>query len=140
MTDFAAGTGGDIWDFDSGTSVTTAAVAASSVTVIDGAAGAATNAYILQNAAAQIDGLLTETANGGAVEIAILAANLTTTVGTPGGQFYTVMDNGSDTGIYRVTISTTGAGQITNYGEIEAVLVGSSTGDVTTDFVAANFT
>jgi len=140
MTDFAAGTGGDIWDFDSGTSVTTAAVAASSVTVIDGAAGAATNAYILQNAAAQIDGLLTETANGGAVEIAILAANLTTTVGTSTNQFYTVMDNGSDTGIYRVTITQGAPGLIDQYSEIAAVLVGSSTGDVTTDFVAANFT
>jgi hypothetical protein len=81
-------------------------------------------------AAMQISGALTATTNGGAVEVAVIAAGLVTAVGN--GNFMTIaLDNGTDTGIYRLTrITDAGgtAGVIDNAGDFSVVLLATLVG------------
>jgi hypothetical protein len=129
-------------DLDDTTGVTASAVnvgagAGNAIALVSAAAGAATNAYILQGAAAQINGALTETANGGAVELAILNLALDNGAGRTNTQeAYFILDNGTDTGIYRAVFANT-VTALDAAAEIAVTLVGTIS-SVTTDALAAN--
>ena len=77
-------------------------------------------------AAAQINGALTATGDAGAVEAAIIGLGLVTSAATA-SNFYVTLDNGTDTGVYRV-VATTGAagGVIDTAAEISSVTLVSS--------------
>jgi len=110
------------------------------------AAGAVVQAMILGSAAAQISGALTNTGNAGAVEAAVIAGGLLTVTATNVAvTAYVVLDNGTDTGIYRVVLDNAvddaSAGlAIDTAAELTVTLVGVLTGiaDAST-LGAANF-
>jgi hypothetical protein len=140
ITGFDAGTGGDKLLLSNAAN----AIGASSVfnIAITGftvgadaavAAGAEAQIMILGTAAAQISGPLTQVANAGAVEAAIIAGGfLTATTSDITISTYVVLDNGTDTGIYRVVLdnaTNNAATAIDTAGEITSVvLVGQLTG------------
>jgi S-layer protein len=104
-------------------------------------AGAEANILVLQSAATQVTGALNQTGDAGAVEAAIIAAGLIAGGGHAAVSTYVALDNGVDTGIYRVILDGAAAGAIDAAGEITSVvlvatLVGIS--DVST-LVGANF-
>jgi hypothetical protein len=83
---------------------TTANIVTGGATVVSAATNA-TTAYVLAGAGFQINGAITaaNSGDGGPVEAAIIAAGLRQATVT-NGQFITVaLDNGTDTGIFRVT-------------------------------------
>jgi hypothetical protein len=138
VTDFTSAT--DVWDFDAGTAVTTAALATTNQTLTSAAAAEATNAYILTTAAFQINGALTETGNGGAVEMAIIAAG---TKGVANDQeVYFVLDNGTSTGIYRAVFANAANATdvIDEAAELAVTLVGVLTNVVADTLATASFT
>ena len=75
-------------------------------------------------------------------EAKIIAAAITLAAQTAGQGFYAVLDNGTDTGIYQVTLAGTAgtAGVIDNVADFSVVLVGvlSGVADAGT-LTAANF-
>ena len=74
-------------------------------------AAAAADLVVLSSAATQINGALTATTSGGAVAAAIIAAGL---VGDSTSRYgYIVLDNGTDTGIYRVNLVGNAGGSST---------------------------
>ena len=120
------------------TAVTATMVTAAAATVLEAGAGSASNLYILDTAASQITGALSETANGGAVEQAIIRAALTSTAGVNNTEFYLALDNGTDSGVYRVAITQGGvAGALDTFGEIAVTHVATIVG-VQTSALAAN--
>jgi Ca2+-binding RTX toxin-like protein len=131
---FDAGTGGDVIDL-SGENVTVPTVATSVVTtgatvpIVANADIANIATVIIGNtAAAQINGALTATTDAGAVEAAIIALRLVATASTP-TNFYVTLDNGTDTGVYRVAANAGGDGIIDAAGDITSVtLVATLTG------------
>jgi hypothetical protein len=135
VTDFAPGI--DVLDLDAGTAVTETVVTATTGTaVVSATAGAATNAYILRGAAFQITGALDQTGNGGAVENAIIAANLRGVA--DGEELYVLIDNGTSTGVYRVTFASIANGDdvVNSADELSVVLVAVLDG-VNTDQIDA---
>lgn len=137
ITGFVTGTtNGDIVDLntaaDGGSAVAdvvSAKVATTAAVVSNAAANAIANNYILTATTSQINGALTETGNGGAVENAIIAAALTGWVASE--FFYVTLDNGTDTGIYRVTnagASTGVAGTFDSAADFAVTLVGRING------------
>jgi Ca2+-binding RTX toxin-like protein len=106
------------------------------------AAGAEANILVLQATAHQVTGALNQVANAGAVEAAILAAGLVSGTAHAAVSTYIALDNGVDTGIYRVVLdASANAGIVDSVDEITAVvlvatLVGVS--DVST-LVGTNF-
>jgi hypothetical protein len=97
---------------------------------------------ILQAAAFQINGSLTQVSNAGEVERIIAAAAPVSLTAASGVSVYVVADNGVDTGIYRVLLTAANAntavdtsGEISNV-TLVAVLTGIS--DAGT-LVGANF-
>ena len=118
-------------DGSTGVTVTTTPnIAIAGATVVSAATNA-TTAYVLSGAAMQISGALTETGDAGAVEAAIIAAGLRQATVT-NGQFITVvLDNGTDTGIYRVTTNTDVGGTATVMdvaGDLTVVLIATLVG------------
>jgi hypothetical protein len=121
---FAAGASGDkiLLSQDTSTSVGTTGltttkilpgIATSGVLVSGWAttAAAAADLVVLSSAATQINGALTATTSGGAVAAAIIAAGL---VGDSTSRYgYIVLDNGTDTGIYRVNLVGNAGGSST---------------------------
>jgi hypothetical protein len=109
ITGFQVGTGGDTIALST---AVTANIAAGSLTsenyvVTTGATIATVTAvadavslFVLGQAAAQISGVLTNVNNAGATEAAIIAAALITD--DAAGNIYVALDNGVDTGIYRM--------------------------------------
>jgi hypothetical protein len=106
------------------------------------AAGAEANILILQAAAHQVSGALTQVGDAGAVESAIIAAAMISSGAHAAVSTYIALDNGVDTGIYRVVLDASAtAGAVDTAGEITSVvlvatLVGVS--DVSA-LIAANF-
>jgi hypothetical protein len=153
ITGFAAGAAGDIIELSEAT--TAAPQVGNDITTVNfvattgfsvGAAEAVAAAAIvqviaLQSTAAQVNGALTATGDAGAVEAAIIAGGIVQTGGHAAVNVYIALDNGVDTGIYRVTLDGAEAGAIDAAGEITAVqLVATLTGiaDVST-LTSANF-
>jgi hypothetical protein len=108
------------------------AVVATGATVTASATDPSTG-VILSGAAFQVSGTLTQTTDAGAVEAAIIAAGLAgiTNTTTDNGKFFMVaLDNGTDTGVYRVAVA---GGASTAWGQADdlsvsliAILVGVS--------------
>jgi hypothetical protein len=152
VTGFAAGTAGDIIHLNDNsnnatTDITThASVATTGYTLPATAAVTAIVTVVsLAGATSQITGALTQVGDAGAVEAAIIAAGLVTPAGNA-SNIYMTLDNGTDTGLYRVAydeIAADGAnaGVISTAGEITGVvLIGVLSGLADTgDLVAANF-
>jgi hypothetical protein len=120
-----AGTGADIINLG-GTIVSQPGVALAGASFTEGAAGSATENVILSGSSFQISGALTQTGNAGEVEAKIIAAALTLAAQTATRVGYVTMDNGTDTGIYRVTLAATAgtAGVIDNAADFSVTLVG----------------
>jgi len=106
------------------------------------AAGAEANILVLQAAGSQVTGALNQVANAGAVEAAILAAGLVSGTAHAAVSTYIVLDNGVDTGIYRVVLdASANGGVVDSVDEITAVvLIATLTGvsDVS-NLVGTNF-
>jgi Ca2+-binding RTX toxin-like protein len=152
ITGFAAGASGDIIALnDAGADFTDEITTFGSIAT-DGytlPATAAANAVVtvinLTGAAYQISGALTQTGDAGAVEAAIIAADLVTPAGDA-SNIYVVLDNGTDTGIYRmaydeVAANGANAGVISAAAEITGLaLIGVLSGvSDNSALVAANF-
>jgi hypothetical protein len=119
---FDAGAAGDKIDLSGAEAVVaTTGIVVAGATIVTTAAGAPADIvtlYALGSAASQISGALTATNDAGAVEAAIIAAGL---VGaTTNGSTYIALDNGTDTGVYRVTFGTV-AGAVDTAVEIASV-------------------
>ena len=106
--------------------VTTGATLGAAVGAVDGIV----EMIIGNTAAAQITGALTQVLDGGAVEAAIAALGLNVAADGNTTNIYVTLDNGTDTGVYRVTLTDVGAGTaIDNVNEISnVVLVATLTG------------
>jgi hypothetical protein len=86
------------------------------------AAGAECNVLILQGAAFQISGALTQVTNAGEVERAIAAAAAMSVSAATGTSVYVVLDNGVDTGVYRALFTASAADSaVDSAAEISAV-------------------
>ena len=144
---FDAGTGGDKLILSNAAgginSATVANIATTgySYNASSTAAGAESQVLILQASAFQISGALTQVGDAGEVERVIAAAGL---VGSASlvTSLYVALDNGVDTGVYRISTLLTAAGIIDTSAEITAVTlvaVLSGVSDVSTLNVA-NFT
>lgn len=154
ITGFAAGTGGDVIELSEATTsapqvgnditsvsfIATTGFSYSAAEVV--AAGAEVNVFVLQSAASQVVGSLTSTGDAGSVEAAIIAAGLfNNNAAHAAVSVYIVLDNGTDTGIYRVDLDVAaGTSVVDNANEIVsvqlvAVLIGVA--DVST-LVSAN--
>jgi len=154
ITGFAAGTGGDVIELSEATTaapqvgnditavnfIATTGFSYSAAEVV--AAGAEVNVFVLQSAASQVVGTLTSTGDAGGVEAAIVAAGLyNSNAAHAAVSVYIVLDNGIDTGIYRVDLDVAaGTSVVDNTNEIitvqlVAVLTGIS--DVST-LISAN--
>ena len=120
-----AGTGADVINLG-GTIVSQAGITATGAAATQGAAGSATDNLILSGANFQISGSLTQTGNAGEVEAKIIAAGITLANQTNTNVFYATLDNGTDTGIYQVTLAATAgtANIIDNTGDLSVKLVG----------------
>jgi len=105
--------GGDVLDLSGvGVDVISRTVTTTGTTVATvGAAANIVELVIGNTAAAQIVGALTQTGDAGAVEAAIIALGITTP--NAATNFYVVLDNGTDTGVYRV-VATPGADLLIN--------------------------
>jgi hypothetical protein len=84
-------------------------------------------------ASMQIVGALTQITSGGAVELAIINANLiASNTGTNGHFSIVVLDNGTDTGIYKLTRNTDVGGasatRLDDAGDFSVILLGVITG------------
>jgi len=139
LSNFAAAN--DVINLIEGTSTAVSVVMAAGGTQVVGAtlALAATSPtaglYLAGNgtggqAAMQISGALTQTADGGAVELAIINAGVV--AADSNGQFgIVVLDNGTDTGIYKLTRNTDTGGTSTlldRAGDFSVTLLGVITG------------
>jgi len=133
-----SGTGADVINLG-GTIVAQAGIATTGAAAAQAAAGAFTDLLILTSAATQVSGSLTQTGNAGEVEAKIIAAGITLAAQTANEGFYAVLDNGTDTGIYRVTLNGTAgtAGIIDNVGDFSVTLVGVLLGVSDTGTLAA---
>jgi len=117
----AVATGGDVLKLSSavGSVTATAGIALAGATVATQAAAADANTlYILTGSSAQVSGALTQTSDAGSVEAAIIAAGLLGA--TTNGYMYLALDNGTDTGVYRVQVGTI-SGAIDTAAEITSV-------------------
>lgn len=107
ITGFDVGATGDVIQLNGAAGSVTATQVAiagdTAATVADVAS--ITQAKILGTAALQISGALTATANAGPVEAAIIAAGLLVGTDLDATFFYAALDNGTDTGIYRVAVT-----------------------------------
>ena len=134
VTGFTPGTGGDILDLltaaEGATNVTfTGPIAAAGVLATSNATDANTG-YILNTTATQISGALaTAVGDGGAVEAAMIAMGFTGTSLVNGQFLMAAIDNGTDTGIYRITANDTAIIDATDMDGIThiATLVGVTT-------------
>ena len=100
----AVASGGDVITLSGGGAVTARNVASTGTSVATAAAiGDASELLILGPASMQISGLLTGTTNAGPVAAALLAAGIVTASNTA-TFFYAAIDNGTDTGVYRVSV------------------------------------
>jgi hypothetical protein len=135
-----AGTGADVINLG-GTIVSQTGITTTGAAATEGAAGSATDNLILSGANFQISGSLTQTGNAGDVEAKIIAAGITLANQTNTKVFYATLDNGTDTGIYQVTLAASAgtASIIDNAGDLSVKLVGVllGVGDAGT-LVAAN--
>jgi Ca2+-binding RTX toxin-like protein len=129
----ALAAGGDVLDL-SGTGGGNAVLArtvttgGASLTGAAIAAGAVVEMIIGNTAASQIVGALTQTTDAGAVEAAILALGLVA-ADDAATNIYITLDNGTDTGVYRVTLDGAGNTLIDTAAEITSVvLVATLTG------------
>ncbi len=119
--------------------LTTAAISTTGATLTSATAGAATNAYILTGSAFQINGALTEVGDGGAVEMAIIAAGVKGVVDSR--EVYMILDNGTSTGIYRVVFANISGltDVVDEAAEFSVTLVGQLTGVVADNLSVASF-
>jgi hypothetical protein len=137
---FDAGAAGDVLDLSGADAVTATFVATTGAVVGDKAAvGDANQMIVGGTAAAQIVGALTATTDAGAVEAAILALGLRTAAATV-TNFYVTLDNGTDTGVYRVRATAGDDTAINNANEFTVTLISVLQGiaDVNS-FTAFNF-
>jgi hypothetical protein len=107
--------GGDVLDLSSVADAVVARTVTTTGATLGAAVGAVANIVemiIGNTAAAQINGALTQTTDGGAVEAAIAALGLNVAADADATNIYITLDNGTDTGIYRVTLTDVGAGTI----------------------------
>ena len=121
----------DIINLDAAGTVTVLpSIVTTGATIVSGTAGAAKSAVILSGATFQINGALTQTGDAGEVEAKIIAAALVD-AGQAAAEFlYVALDNGTDTGIYRVTEAATAgtAGVLDVAADFSVTLVGTLTG------------
>jgi hypothetical protein len=139
-----SGTGADILDLSGATNVVAQpAIATTGAAATQAAAGSFADMLILSSTATQISGSLALTGNAQEVEAKIIAAAITLAAQTATQGFYAVLDNGTDTGVYQVTLAATAgtAGVIDNVADMSVALVAVLEGvsDAGT-LVAANFT
>jgi Ca2+-binding RTX toxin-like protein len=129
--------GGDIIDLFAAANGTTATNVTTTTGILTtGATYAAvatnaTNNYVLSGAAFQVSGALTQVGDAGAVEAAIIAAGLRTGTVNDGRFILVTLDNGTDTGIYRVTTNTDVGGVATTIdqaGDLSVILVATLVG------------
>jgi hypothetical protein len=151
ITGFAAGTGGDKLLLNEATTqgvtdITLVSNIATTGYTLPGTAlaGAVVTALVLGASAQQISGALTSVSDAGAVEAAILAAALATPAGNA-SNIYMLLDNGTDTGVYRVAYNEAAAdganaGVLNDAAELSVVLIATLTGisDAST-ITSANF-
>jgi len=105
------------------------------------AATDASNGVVLASAASQIVGALTQVGDAGAVESAIIAAGLIGIDSTADdGEFLMVaLDNGTDTGIYRVQVNAGADVDFTDADDMDNItLIGILEGVTADQLVAAN--
>jgi S-layer protein len=108
-----SGTGADVIDVAGALTVTAGIVTTNAGVAATAAAAAATKMLIETGSSQQISGALTATGDAGAVEAAVIASSIKVT-GSGGGasvandHFYVVLDNGTDTGVYQVIVTTAG--------------------------------
>jgi len=118
--------GGDVLDLSGlGAQVVARTVVTTGATLGGAVADAANIVEMIigNTAASQIVGALTATTDGGAVEAAIAALGLVAADST-NTNIYITLDNGTDTGIYRVLLNAdAGDNIINNVGEISAVVL-----------------
>jgi hypothetical protein len=124
--------GGDVLDLSGlGAQVVARTVVTTGATLGAAVADAANIVEMIigNTAASQIVGALTATTDGGAVEAAIAALGLVA-ADTNNTNIYITLDNGTDIGVYRVTLNADAANNIINdVGEISnVVLVATLTG------------
>jgi Ca2+-binding RTX toxin-like protein len=109
----------------------------------NGNVGDADGIVVLSGSAFQISGNLTSTTGGGAVESAIVAAKLTGV--SDSTYFYAMLDNGTETGIYRVdtgtvvALDTTTTGLLDDHNDFGVTLVGTIDVSNANSFVLGNF-
>ena len=143
VSGFTPGAGGDVFNGLGVSIVLQPSVVATTGTVNPTAFASNTAAIALSAPAFQIAAMaLNATGEAGPVEAAILAAGivLTDQVNTEG--FYAILDNGVDTGIYRVALTATAgtSGVLDQAGEMSVTLVGQLTGVADAGLLtAANF-
>jgi len=127
ISGFDAGTGGDILRLSDATFTTIAAnvnnitTTGFSYIASSTAVGAESQVLILQASAFQISGALTQVGDAGEVERVIAAAAI---IGSTSAltSLYVALDNGVDTGIYRMTtVLTVAGGSVNESSEIAAV-------------------
>ena len=118
--------GGDVLDLQAvGAGVVARTVATTGASLgAAAAAGAIVEMIIGNTVAAQINGALTQTTDAGAVEAAIVALGLVAASAAP-TNIYITLDNGTDTGVYRVTVDGDGGANniIDTVGEITSVVL-----------------
>ena len=112
ITGFTPGASGDVLNLvnadNSAVDLTTTGPILAAGVTINSDATDADEAFIFASTASQISGLLSATGNGGSVEAAIIAAGLVGATTIADGEFFiAAIDNGTDTGIYRVTANDT---------------------------------
>ncbi len=118
------------------------AVVTAGATIVSSVAGSAKSIAILSGATFQINGALNQVGDAGEVEAKIIAAGLLDAGQVAGEFFYVALDNGTSTGIYRVTEAATAgtAGVLDVAADFSVTLVGTLQGvtDAGT-LVAGNF-
>ena len=133
----------DVLNLD-GAGVLTAvpAVVTAGATIVSNAAGAGKSIAILSGATFQINGALNQVGDAGEVEAKIIAAGLLDASQVATEFFYVALDNGTSTGIYRVTEAAAAgtAGVLDVAADFSVTLVGTLQGvtDAGT-LVAGNF-
>jgi len=145
ITGFTPGTGGDVLNLvnadDSAVDVSMSAPIATTGYTATTVATDADNGVVLAATATQISGALTATGDAGAVEAAIIAAGLIGINSNTDDDKYLVvaLDNGTDTGVYRVQVNAGADTDFTDADDMDNVTLIAVLEGVTADqLVPAN--
>jgi Ca2+-binding RTX toxin-like protein len=128
---FTAGTGGDVLNLtaadDTAITVTTSTGVVVAGATVDFRATDANTLHVLSGSSFQINGALSLTTDAGEVEAKIIAAALADSSVTTGEFLMVALDNGVDTGIYKITAATV-TGALDGAAEFSVTLIASLVG------------